>query len=99
MEFLSGRFGPHFKKSPDWYRLVAAQSVERCFFTPGIPAPNSRKASPCSVAVTVTDMTALPECECGAFAMGRCASCERYVCAQHSFHDEQLLCHPCYERL
>jgi NMD protein affecting ribosome stability and mRNA decay len=34
VEFLSGRCGPHFKKSPDWYRGVAAQSVERRFFGP-----------------------------------------------------------------
>lgn len=32
-------------------------------------------------------------CECGTFAVGRCAECREPVCGRHSaMHDEQLLC-------
>jgi hypothetical protein len=32
VEYLSGRFGPCFKKAPDWYRKTAAEAIERRFF-------------------------------------------------------------------
>jgi hypothetical protein len=32
IEFISGRFGEHYKKKPDWYREVAAKSIERTYF-------------------------------------------------------------------
>jgi hypothetical protein len=32
IEYLSGRFGSFVTKDPEWYRSVAAQSIERRFF-------------------------------------------------------------------